>query len=178
MNDPDLGQKLAELRTAFDEAFASPPAQRDDDFLRIILIKAGGKRYGLRITELAGLETNRKVVPVPANVPGLRGLSAVRGELVAVYDLASIVGAGTPNLAPRWIALPRGSEPIGLAFEDFEGYRRIAAQAVHALDQASETGLLSRLAIQVDSGRVHILDLPAIASSIGPGGKKQPEREI
>jgi purine-binding chemotaxis protein CheW len=174
-NTSDLGQRLAELRRVFDETFALPPPQPAQAQLEFALVVAGGERYAIRMSELAGLEVNRKTVPMPAGPRGLLGLSAVQGQLIPVFELAALLGAGGRGGAPRWLALHRSQELVGLAFDEFLGSRRLPAEAVHALDPAPGRAPLSRQAIQVDSGLVHVLDLPLIVSAVALNRKEEPE---
>lgn len=173
MNGGELDRRLTELRRDFDEAFALPFTPKVDELVKVLLIMAGGQRYAIRISELAGLEVNRRIVPVPASLPGLRGLSAVRGQLVPVFELAALLGGGSAASAPRWLALPRGIEPVGLGFEEYLGYSQVEAQAMHSLELTSELAPLSRQTIQVNCERVHLLDLPVIVSNIGLSAQKQ-----
>ncbi|MBI5684196.1 MAG: chemotaxis protein CheW [Verrucomicrobia bacterium] len=145
--------------------------------IEFALIVAGGQRYAIRIRELAGLEVNRKIAPVPAAMRGLLGLSAVQGQLVPVFDLAALLGAGARASTPRWMALHRGKELVGLAFDEFEGSRRVAAQAVHELASAPEQARMSRQAIRVDSALIHVLEISSLAAAIAPGEKERTERQ-
>jgi chemotaxis signal transduction protein len=100
---------------------------------------------------------------VPAELPGLLGLSAVRGHLVPVFDLASLLGAGSHSQAPRWVALHEGKELLGLAFDEFEGTEGVPIGVLDAQD--SPPGQEAQ-AIRVRSGLVHLVDLPAVISRI------------
>jgi len=168
----DFEQHLADLRREFDAAFARPPAQKPQDLIELAFIAANGQRYAIRISELAGLEVNRKIVPVPAEVRGLLGLSAVEGQLVPVFELAALLGGGSRGATPRWIALHRGKELVGLAFDEFEGTRRVPVQALHAAAPSQEQSPLSRQTVELDLGLVNVLDVPSIVSGIAGSGKE------
>lgn len=178
-NNDTIGSErhLAELRRVFDETFALPPPQPAQARTEFALVVAGGQRYAIRMSELAGLEVNRKIVPMPEGPRGLLGLSAVQGQLIPVFELAVLLGAGARGGAPRWIALHRSQELVGLAFDEFQGSCRLPANALHPLEPAQERAPLSRQAIQVDSGLVHVLDLPLLVSALAPGRKEKPEQQ-
>ena len=161
-----LDQRLAELRRAFDEAFSLPPALPQEDGVDFLLIIAGGQPYAMRMSELAGVEVDRKRVVVPVQARGLLGLSAVQGQLVPVFDLASLLGSASTKASARWTALHRGSELIGLAFEQMQPPRRVASRDVIPLERAREQAPLSREAIRVDSRLMHVLDIPSVVLTI------------
>jgi purine-binding chemotaxis protein CheW len=175
----DVHGRLAELRSAFDAAFAAPGVEPQHEWVEFLVIVAGGQRYALRLAELAGLQVDRKVVPVPVDGPALLGLCSVRGHLVPVFDLAALLGTRVPPASPRWIALHRDTEVIGLAFDGLHETRRVATRDVRPRDSAPEdtdaassqeraaaARTLSRHAIRVDGRVIHVLDVPAVVSTI------------
>jgi chemotaxis signal transduction protein len=174
-NGPE--RRLAELRAAFDEAFALPPPPPVQAQTEFALVVAGAGRYAIRMSEMAGLEVDRKIVPMPEGPHGLLGLSAVEGQLIPVFELGALLGGGERGGAPRWIALHRGQELVGLAFDEFQGSRRVASEAVHELEPTTERTLLSHQAIQVDSGLVHVLDLGLVVAGVARGGRQPSGQE-
>lgn len=164
-----LENRLTELRTGFDEAFALSPVEVAEDLIELAMIIAGGQRYAIQLRQLAGLEANLKVASLPVDLPGLLGLSAVRGHLVPIFDLASLLGAGPGGQAPRWVALHSGRELIGLGFDEFKGSRRVPSQALGAQDSAP-----GQQVIRVESGLVHVVDVPAVISRIAQARPTEP----
>ena len=160
----DIERRLAELRAAFDESFAAPPVQAPRDEAAFLLVLAGDRPYALRLDDLAGLEAHRTIVPMPGDAPGLLGLCAVRGRLVPAFDLAAILGARGRKETARWLVLVRDPEPIALAFDAFQGSRRVSAQDVHPLASAAGPLALTRQAIQVDGRAIHVVDMAAVVS--------------
>ena len=165
-NSKDYGQHLEELRRTFDEAFALPPLQVPEDLTEFALLVLGKQRYAIRISQLVGLEVDRKVEPLPAEVRGLLGLSAVKGQLVPVFDLAALVGSMAGSSTPRWMALHRDKELVGLAFDEFAGSHRVPARAVHALESASKQNPWNRQVVEMEAGLVPVLDVSLLVSSI------------
>lgn len=162
----NIERRLAALRKDFDEAFASPPPEARPGEVEFLRITAGGQFFAIRIAGLAGLEADLKIVPLPVASPGLLGLGAIRGQLVAVFDLAAILGAGGRTQPPRWTALVRDRELIALAFDGFQGSCRVHEQDVHSLELAPEKVHLTRQAIGVDGRWIHVVDLAAVIASI------------
>jgi purine-binding chemotaxis protein CheW len=168
-----LGARAAALRRAFDQSFSAPPAAvaaaRED----LLAIRAGGEAYALRLAELAGVAAGRRITPLPTAVAGLRGLVGLRGRLVPVWDLAALLGHPAPE-APRWLALVGGERSLGLAFEGFDGYLRVAREAiapdpaapsVHGGDSARERALV-REVVRLDAAVRPLVHLPAVVAAI------------
>jgi chemotaxis signal transduction protein len=133
------GSRAAELRTAFDRAravpFASEAAGRIESFLAI---RVCGDAYAIRISEISGLANDRKIVPLPGAISELIGVAGIRGTLIAVYSLASLLGYGAEAVPGRWLALCGAGEPVALAFSQFEGYVMVPTQQVCAAEGKDE----------------------------------------
>lgn len=115
-----LREAVADLRREFDQAFAEPPSGRSAPTEGFLAVRVDGHAYALRTRDIAGLFKDRRLVPLPSAVPELLGLASFRGILVPVYDLGSMLGHRSAQ-APPWLVLTPGREPVGLAFEAFEG---------------------------------------------------------
>jgi chemotaxis signal transduction protein len=165
-NVPLLEARAAQLRSAFDNAFALPLEQPQADGVELLIVSAGGQLYAMRTRELAGIEVDRKVVPLPATAPELLGLCAAQGELVPVFELAAVLGAPAAKSTPRWIALHRDKELVALAFDELRESRRVAERDLSALELAAGQSSLSRHAIRIESGVIHVLDMAAVISSL------------
>ncbi len=118
----------AELREEFDRSFAAAPVVARVVFDGFLAIRVGGDPYAVRLSDIASLHHDRKVVPIQSAVPELLGLAAFRGIMAPVYDLRALLGyAGGP--APRWLLLS-GAPPVGLAFDLCEAHLRVARENV------------------------------------------------
>jgi len=125
---PGLAYRAAELRAAFDRAFAAPwradVAARHD----LIAIGIGNQACALRLADIAGLFADKKITPVPGGRRALLGIAGFRGALLPVFSLHTLLGlAGAP--APRWLVVAAAA-PVALAFEAFDGHLRAAADAI------------------------------------------------
>lgn len=88
-----LNRRLEELRRAFDDSFALPALPQDVDQEDMLGIRVGSLHFAVRVNDLAGVHACRKIVALPESVDGLLGVVGLRGRLVAVYDLAELLGA-------------------------------------------------------------------------------------
>ena len=94
--EADTDRRLAELRESFDRGFALPPADASRAGDAFLIVRAGDGA----VRDLAGRASwawrvDRKIVPLPLQVPGLLGLAGLRGQLTPVFSLASLLGGGT-----------------------------------------------------------------------------------
>jgi chemotaxis signal transduction protein len=147
-----LQARLRALRGEFDQSFARPrqlPESAGTDFL---LIRIAGEPYVLRLAEVAALEADRAITPVPSEAPALLGVAGLRGALVAVFDLAQLLGLPAQSssgkaapAAPRWLVLVKGSQ-VAMAFGEFEGQQRLGAEALATALEAGQQGELVRTA--------------------------------
>src|SRR5689334_7571216 len=92
------------LRREFDGSFALPQREAAPDAIEVLAIRVGGKPFALRLSEVAGVATGRRLTPVPSARRGMLGLVGVRGSLVAVFDLAVLLGEPPNTAEPRWVA--------------------------------------------------------------------------
>jgi chemotaxis signal transduction protein len=158
-----LGERAAQLRDLFDQSFRSAPAESvlpTEDFL---LIRVADLPYAMRVSQVSAVAAHRRVVPVPSRRADLLGLAGIRGGLVCVFDLATLLGHA-PGSAANWLAMCGDTEPVGLAFEELEVFARAARADVHD-DAPGAKGLVGGV---VRTGPIArpIVDLDAIAEVI------------
>ncbi|WP_437840465.1 chemotaxis protein CheW [Sorangium sp. So ce1153] len=164
-----LAQRLAELQRAFDASFAVPAEARPEEPARGLAIRAGDRRLVARVDELAAVEPCRRIVPLAGGPPGLLGLAGLRGRLVAVYDLAALVGgrprAGVAGPAPRWLLVCAEHPEIALAIDELEGHARFSCADVRP-DDGVEHGEHVTEAVDVDGAPRGLLRVPAVAATV------------
>lgn len=86
-----LTERLAALRSAFDESFARAP-QEPAETRDLLVLSAGGERFALPLEGLAGVELTPPLTPLPSPRRALLGLSNCRGRIVPVFSLAQLMG--------------------------------------------------------------------------------------
>ena len=170
-----LSTRAAELRTAFDRAFAAPPRGDVEARQDLLAIRIGAEAYAVKLAEVRGLFADRKFTRVPGGDAALLGIAGFRGALVPVYSLAIVLGHAATQ-APRWLVVA-ATAPVALAFEAFEGHVR--ADAVlprqspapargHAVEFIRSEGLVRP-----------VLHLPSVIDALGttqaPGAKSPQE---
>jgi len=163
----DLSARVAAVRAAFDEGFQAPRrvAGRSNE-VELLLLRAGGRRLAVRLSQVAGLEGGKQgarvVVPLPGAAPGRLGLTAVRGQLVAVWGLGRLLGeaGGEPDEA-RWLLRCGPDGAAGLAFAAFEGHASVAPER---LARASEPGV--EAVVTVGDGPRGVVSIPALLARL------------
>ncbi|WP_437878546.1 chemotaxis protein CheW [Sorangium sp. So ce513] len=187
-----LADRLAALRDAFDASFAAPALPCADEPARALAIRAGDRRLLARIDELAAVEPCRRIVPLAGGPPGLLGLAGLRGRLVAVYDLAALVGgrprAGVADAAagpaPRWLLVCAESPDVALAIDEIEGHaslpRADEAPRGRARDGEDERGEGAgdhvQEAVDVDGAPRGVLRVSAVAATVLRRAQRGAER--
>jgi two-component system chemotaxis response regulator CheV len=124
-----------------------------------VRVRVGAEHYALDVSHVSEVDELGEPTPVPGAPAAIVGVHNVRGQVVPVVDVASLLGlAGGP--APKRVVIAE------------EGRRR-AALAVHAVDdvaealepsEQSDSPLVSGVAL-VDGVLVGMLDLPALLSA-------------
>lgn len=137
MIDLTVSARAAELARAFDRSFTEPVRPVSDDFDDFLAIRAGGAVYAIRVRDVAGLTVDRKIVPLPTSEPALLGIAGLRGGVVPVYSLATLLGGAPIAEAPRWLLLVGAGAPLGFAFDQFDGYVRVPHAEVSSGGEAA-----------------------------------------
>lgn len=163
---PEDRDRAAALRHAFDRSFAEPPPPAATACEDLLAIRVAGEPYALRLRDITGLLTTRKVVPVPAATPHLLGLAGVRGDLVPVFDLGALLGRGALAEPPRWLALCGVDDRIALAFAEFEGHLRVPQDALRPQDPRDAGPRHVEGVVRTDLGARPVVAVPQVLTTI------------
>jgi chemotaxis signal transduction protein len=134
----------AALRRSFDASFAVAPAGAAERQEGLLAIRIAADPYALRLTEIAGLYVDLKIVAAPSRSSQLLGIVGLRGMMAPVYDLAALMQY---PLAPsaRWMVLARAPQPVGFVFEGFEAHMQVQASMEIGMDApGARTGASGR----------------------------------
>ena len=176
--DSVVGNRATELRHAFDLSFALPPPQASQEVEDLLTIRVVGDPYAIRLRDIAGMVAGRRVVPVPAATLDLLGLAGIRGGVVPVFGLASILGYGQAPGSPRWMILCGSEEPIALAFSDFEGYLRLPTSSLHAGEHPRATRQYVNQVASTEAGARAVISIPLVVATIrNRSGHNRPAKE-
>jgi chemotaxis signal transduction protein len=152
-----------ELRRAFDAAFAQPPPAVDAVAEDLLGLGLAGDSYAVRLSEIAGLFKDRHVTMLPSPRPDFLGVAGVQGSIVPIYDLQSVLGY-PPTTNPRWLLLILTPEPLGLAFDAFEGQFRVPRELIAAAS-AGRVRHVSKAVRTADLLR-HVIDVASVVEAV------------
>jgi len=163
---------LAELRHAFDFAFAAPPAPWVEHLEDLLMVGVGGSPYAIRVSAISGLFADRRITPVPGPIPELLGVAGFRGSIVAVYDLGALLGHGRSS-QPRWLVLDSGSPTMGLAFDTIDGHLRTPfASIALAPSTGGAHGAMSHEVVETAEGVRPVVGISAVRAAVEERTKK------
>jgi chemotaxis signal transduction protein len=123
-----VGEQVAELRRVFDLSFVEVRHSEAGQSDNLLAIGVGSAPYALKLTEISGLFSDKKVIWVPSPVRELLGIAAFRGTMLPVYDLRALLGHERDK-EPRWLAVA-AAMPVGLAFDQFDGHAHVNREAI------------------------------------------------
>ncbi len=146
----------AQLREEFDHAFSLPIRKETLQGRHLLAIRIGGDPYALNPEEIAGLQVDRAIVPVPGVLPEWLGLAGIRGELVPVYSLAMLLGYEQSAT----------TKSRGLAFDAFERHLNLTLPQIAAADPTNIKTEHIRAVAHVDGVSRPVISIPSITAEI------------
>jgi chemotaxis signal transduction protein len=157
-------QRLEELRHGFDSSFSRPPPPQQEPGAALLRLRVGGAPLAVHLGHLSGLHLMPRVVRLPGSPASLLGVVGLRGQLIAVHDLAALLGLPTGE-PPRWLLLAGGSRRVGLAAAGFEGQLRATREQMKP-GGTSTHPLLSASIVQPDVPPLPVLDVDALVGQL------------
>lgn len=110
--------EAGKLREEFDGAFAVAP-EATPNLERFIAVRVGTAAYVVPLSELRSIARMTTVTPAPSSRRELIGIVPVRGAVLAVFDLAPLLGQ-PPQPSPRWLVTVR--DRLAFAVDHVDGY--------------------------------------------------------
>jgi len=169
-------QSAVALRHAFDRAFAEPPTPRGAADEALVLIRVAESTHALRLDEIGGLHAGRKIAQLPSAAPALLGLVGLRSALAPVYDLRVLLGY-PGAAAPRWIAVARGAQPVGLAFDAFERQVRVPLGAISLAAAADAARPHLAGVVRIEAASIPLIHVASIVDAIAGHAGARPPKE-
>ena len=127
-----------------------------------LLVRAGGRRVGIAVEAVLEVREPDELGAIPSLEPALRGVTALRGQLMPVLNLAVLLG-GEPGPGAVVVVTDLGGRRIGLEVDDAD----IVVGAGVPLLGADETLPWARaIAALPDQLYVPLLDLGALTARL------------
>ena len=167
MNAPasGLSETLLALRQEFDRSFAQAPRLETEPPENFLAVRVGGDAYALRVAEIGGLFTDRRIMPLPTPMPALLGVAGFRGQIAPVYDLAALLGYARQT-APRWLIMARRREPVALAFDVFDAHFSAFSASIIATEGRDAARLHLGSAVRIGDATRPIIQLQSLLDDI------------
>ena len=163
---PDqVAKRLAELRVGFDRSFAEPPRHHDTEYVEMLAIRAGRRRYALRLSQTSGLHCDRPVTPLPGPLPALLGIAGFSGTIMPVYDLGALLGHPAAD-PPSWLVLAAGTPQLALGFHELDGHLRVPVDSIVAEPGGAGRGGCLRGMVPLPGGARPIVDVPSVRTAV------------
>ncbi|QRK04450.1 chemotaxis protein CheW [Archangium violaceum] len=157
--------RLDELRDSFDSSFSRPPPPRQEPGEALLRLRVGGAPLAVRLGHLSGLHLMPRLVGLPGAPAALLGLAGLRGQLIAVHDLAALLGLQSSE-PPRWLLLAGGARRVGLAAAGFEGQMRATSEQMRPGGSSSTHPLLSTSVLLPDVPPLPVLDVDSLVRKL------------
>lgn len=166
MNDnaASASERLAAMRRSFDEGFAPKPAVFEEGLMRLLLIRVAGEPLAFKTVDITAVARIGHILPLSSRIPELLGITAIRGVLVSVFDLAALLGFDSGGARPRWVALTRGDAAIAMAFDDIEGQCAVPANGLFNTQESMDQNLMKLM--RIENATRAVADMPAIVDAL------------
>ena len=162
-----IGKSAADLRNDFDQSYSVPPSSSvAGEIENMLVIHIAQSLYAIRLAEIVGLESKRKIVAVPGPIPEMLGIAGVRGKFVSVYNLAALVGCSSDVTQPQWMVLCGGEDQVGLGFAEFGGYLRVPTAQVYEGSRKKEAGDHVKAMARRGDMTYAVLSVPSLVENI------------
>ena len=119
------------LEAVYRQRAAELAARREEvadraETIAVLAFHLGGERYGLPLTDLAGVLPLERLTPVPGSPAELLGVINYKGNICSVLDLARLLGLAAHEGAKAFVLLlRRPGREVGLAVGPVEGVLRV-----------------------------------------------------
>jgi purine-binding chemotaxis protein CheW len=170
-----MPNNAAEMRQAFDRAFAEAPRGETTLFDEFLAIRLGADPHAVALADIARLLPRKAVTRLPSRTHELLGVAGIAGAIIPVYDLRALLGYPTTE-APRWMVIA-AALPVALAFDGFDGQFR-HPRDIDAPATAAEASR-PREALRIANTSLPVIPVASILAtikSLARNGASQKER--
>jgi len=120
--------RVRELAEAFDRSFAEPARKIELGGANALAIRVAQASFILPLDAVAFVARAPRIVSLPNGSSSQLGIAGIRGSLVTVFSLATLLGQDGAS-EPGWIATLAATRGLAIAFDELEGQVTLAAGA-------------------------------------------------
>jgi chemotaxis signal transduction protein len=127
-----------------------------------VRLRLGGEDYALGVDGVLEIGELGEVTPVPGARPEVLGVRNLRGQVIPVFDLATLFELGGGGEPDRIVVVEDGDVRAGFAVESV-----VDVGALPDATEAAESDYLSGATL-IDGALVGVIDLPAVLEALAP----------
>ena len=157
--------RVRSLRADFDRSFGQPYREDLREFEGLITMGISGDPYALRLSDIAAMGARPRIVSLPSRRPEFLGMAGHHGSLIALFSLSQLLGYSGGGAASRWFILLRAAGSLGLAFDDYEGYARVAVSDIHDLGDSARRRFVTQAVRHAGTVRL-IVNIPGMVDAL------------
>ena len=169
MSETPLIKDVTELRLAFDQSFAKPPALASATSVNLLSIRVAGEPYAIRVDEISRLVAGGRITPVPSPTPNLLGIAGIKGRFIAAYSLAMMLGYPRGGENPKWLAVCGKEKAFGLAFAEFEHLFQVPMTAFSIQPNELQAMKFASVIINTGTESRPVINIPMLVHQIISG---------
>jgi chemotaxis signal transduction protein len=94
-----------------------------------VRLRVGGESYAVAVEHVLEVAELGEIAPVPGSQGEVLGVRNLRGEVLPVFDLASVFGIGREGVAHRLLIVEYEGRRAGFAIDDVVDVRELPAPA-------------------------------------------------
>jgi chemotaxis signal transduction protein len=143
---------------------ARRPTAARDDRITVLVLKLGEERYGLEIGAVSAVVAAPRVAPLPGAPAILKGLVSHGGRLVAVAELARLVGVVAADTHGATLVVLKNATPVGVLVEHAEAQLTLDRAGIEAADGGPVAGRF----VLPGGGTATLLSPAALVAAILP----------
>jgi chemotaxis signal transduction protein len=126
-----------------------------------VLVRVADETYAVPVEHVPEVAPVGDVVPVPGAPPAVRGVRNLRGEILALVDLAAVLGLSAPGEPQRIAVVEHGGVRCGLLVDEV-----VDVADVEDAPQPVQAPLVRR-AVLHDEALVGVLDVAGVLDALG-----------
>jgi purine-binding chemotaxis protein CheW len=130
--------------------------------LRHVIFTLEGERYGVLLSKVRTVVMTRSFTRIPRAPKAMLGIMNLRGRVVSVVDLATLLGLAPGSHPGKILLLDRGRTELGVAVTDVLG---IAPLEPQGRAPEGSPGFVTAVA-RDDHGAVTLLDADALDTQV------------
>lgn len=108
---------------------------------QVVVFSLGGEEYALPIGAVHEIIRYTEPRSVVSQDPWTRGVIALRGKIIPIFDLAARLGLATAGTPGKIVIVETGTGQLGVTVDQVEEVLTVAADALEAVPTASRDSI-------------------------------------